>query len=461
MTPQLSVVPNMSIEDIPYSGEAERAAIGSVLLDPALFDQLAGIVRESDFFLTRHKIIWQAFVDVVQAGGACDMLLVAEHLAAVKKLDDIGGRSYLVQLLSEVGTSVYGELYAQIVKRTATRRQLLDVADSIRSTALNADMPIADVLGKADSLLTDLLAERTESTSSPISELVSTALDTVSKNYVEFRQGKRQLLGIPFGWTDFDELLQGARSGKYYIIAARPRIGKSVMAIQAALNIALWERELANIEGRAARCVLIFPTEMSKTEVAGRLLGMLSEIPPVRHETGSLTQREMARFTEAAGMLSELNIEIDDTEILKPSIVRGKAQHHHARQGLAAVVVDGTYAMEPDRAYHSKYEEGAHIAISMKRMARALDVPVITTHQIGRDGDNRLPTLRDLNDSKGYEQFADVVVVLFRDIEKTPHWMQAEVLKQRQGAMGKVSLYFDAPLMKLRNMTQVQVDLNE
>lgn len=450
MTPQLQVVNNMGLQDIPHSEKAEQAVIGSVLLDPTLFDQLTGIVRASDFYLTRHKVIWQAFVDVVQAGGVCDQLLVAERLRTTRKLDDIGGLSYLLQLSTSVGTSLYGEMYAQIVKRTAVRRSALEAADKIRQAACNESIPLEDVMSVIDASVKGVLTSTTANTVHEMSDLASAALDRMERAVQMRNRGEQPLAGIPYGFRDVDTYLQGAQRGQYIIVCGRPSSGKSVFAVQTALHFAM-----------AGKRVRIFSTEMTEEEVFDRLVTMHTGIPYYAHRSGQLNMQHMQKYTNAVGYLSKLPITIDSEPKARPSYIWRESIKQHERTGLDAIIVDGTYRLATDEKHNSLYDRGNEIAMAMKNLARHLQVPLIGTHQIGRDADRRPPQLADLRESGAYEQEADVVLGMYRDEQESPTHQQTYILKQRNGVKAVLSLYFEGAQMKFYDATTSTVDFNE
>ena len=231
--------------------------------------------------------------------------------------------------------------------------------------------------------------------------------------------------------------------------------------MQIALAVAQHEYRQAKLTGRPAKRVLIFPTELTEQEVTDRMITQLSGIAFYRHQIGAMNPQEWNRYTEAVAQLSDLPIDIDTEETTRPAQIRAKVAKHQQLYGVAAVIVDGTYMLEADERVNSIYEKGDNIAKSMKRIARYLNVPVITTHQLGRNSENRAPVMSDLNDSKGYEQNADLIVGMWSDPDMPGNNLQAHVIKHRNGAVGCVTLYFDKEQMKLYDATVTTVDLTE
>jgi replicative DNA helicase len=434
--------------------EAEEALIGAVLINPSAFRILAATVRPEDFYILRHSYIWQAFEHQSQQDKAIDYLTTCVELQKMGQIDAIGGPAYLTELSCKTPTSMHGEVYAGLVKQSATRRRLLQATDQIRALALDEALQMSEVMGQAQSLFLDVSSQVTENRGENVKSAMNDLLDSIegqTKNH-------DSLIGIPSGLTDLDDLSQGFQAQDLIVLAGRPGAGKSALILNIALNAA-----------RAGHKVGLFLNEMSTREACYRWVAIDSGINSNKlKRAASLTAAQWQDMTHAIGRFSELPIWIEDYP-LKPLEMAAKCQWLKRTRGLDLVLFDGMYKQHADSGDLEDYKRYSQVAEANKTLAKMLDVPVIATHQLNRDLEDRKdkrPQLSDLRGSGRIEEEADVVMFLYRDAmynDNTEFPNQADIIiaKNRDGSTGTVPTYFEKTLTKFMNAAATRVDLGD
>lgn len=439
---------------IPYSQEAEEATIGAVLVNPVAYFAIASFLKGDDFFILRHRYIWESMERLNDRSEPIDLLTVIQELKDVGTLAEIGGPAYLTQLINNTPTSVHAEVYGRLVERAATRRRLMSAADQIKSFALQEDLTIEQVISEAEAKLFDVTERQLTRELIPMREAINLYFDRIEY----LMQNKGAALGLPSGFKDLDKLLGGLQKSDLLIFAGRPGMGKTSFMLSAAINMA-----------RLGARIAIFSMEMGIEQIVQRLVSMEAAINSQNLRAGQLNQQEWARFVHAAGNMSNFRIFIDDTPAMSPIQLRTKCLRMAREHGIDMVIVDYMQLMNAGGAYqNNRVQEISLISRSMKEMARELNVPVLSAAQLSRAVEQRQdkrPQLSDLRESGSIEQDADVVMFLYRDEvynEATEFPNQADVIvaKHRNGPTGTISLYFEKSLTKFMNAAERSVDLS-
>lgn len=452
MTQQPTPAPALNV---PFSQEAEEAVIGAVLVNPVVMPDIAAILKPEDFFLIRHRYIWQAMLRLLEQKKAIDYLTVVEELKAFKQLEAIGGDTYLISLFRNTPSSVYAETYARLVERASIRRKLLSASDEIRGLALNETMPVEQIVSKAEERLFTVTEHALPNDTVTMREASIAFYNQIEQQVNNPIHG---LKGIPTGFTEVDTLLDGLQR-KFYILGGRPRMGKTALFLAIALHVA-----------RMGKRVLFLSMEMEVEEIMSRLYSMISGIPSRTITHGDLDTTLWERFVESIGEGGKLPLFIDDSKALSPRQVEVKANRIARKHGdLDLLIVDGIYKMSPGKRIGERRLEVSHIASKLKDMTgkRELNVPILATHQLSRGVDDRKdkrPVLSDLKESGDLEAEADVVMFLYRDVvynpaSEFPNTAKLIVAKQRDGGEGTVTLYFEKTLTRFANAAVRDIDL--
>lgn len=439
----------------PYSQQAEEAVIGAVLLDPSKFLSVASFLKADDFFLQRHKKMWEAMLRIHERKEGIDHITTANELENMRVLDEIGGRSYLLQLLTTTGTSAYAEVYGKLVERAAIRRRLLEATDKIRMVAMDENLNIEAVISAAEQQIFNVTDQRVKREFVRLWDALSEYYDRVEQ-MIQSRSGSP---GVPSGFRDLDMLLGGFQKSDLLVFAGRPGMGKTSWLLTSAMNVA-----------RFGGCVAIFTMEMGVEQLIQRMVAMESGVNMQKLRLGNLDLRDQSRFTEAVGRIANFPIFIDDTPAMSPLEMRNKCRRLKHEHGLDLVIVDYMQLMNAGGSYeNNRVQEISYISRSLKEMARDLNVPLISAAQLSRAVEQRQdkrPVLSDLRESGSIEQDADIVMFLYRDEvynEATEFPNQADVIvaKHRNGPTGTISLFFDKALTKFMDVNMHRVDLSD
>ena len=446
-----------SVPDLgaPFSLEAEESVIGSILANPEAYLQVASFLRGDDFYLVRHQYIWQAFDRIYQRAEPIDYLTASEELENLGYLEMVGGRGYLLQLVTGTPTSIHVEFYARIVQRTALRRRLLQAADEIRGLALNEELNVENVLDEAEAKLFNLSDTNLKREFVPMWDALSAYYDQLEM----LLSNQGQLPGVPSGFRDLDQLLGGFQRSDLIVFAGRPGMGKTSFLLTSALNAAR----------RKAR-VAIFTMEMGVEQIVQRMISMETGIGVHKLRQGQVQPHEAKRLTEALNRLSNLQIFIDDTPAMTPMEMRNKCRRLMHEHGLDLIMIDYMQLMNAGRGFeNNRVQEISFISRHLKEMAREFNLPVISAAQLSRAVEQRhdkRPVLSDLRESGSIEQDADIVMFLYRDEvynEATEYPNQADVIvaKHRNGPTNTISLYFEKQSTKFMDAAVHHVELSD
>lgn len=438
---------------VPHSVEAEEAVLGSILINPDAFYEVASFLQAEDFFIVRNAWVWEAITRLHERSEQIDYLTVVEELRQQNRLEEIGGAAYITYLINHTPSTIYTETYGRIVERAALRRRMLTAASTIARLAQQEDTDINDVIDQSEAALFAVTERRLRQELVPIRNAVAEYYDHIELLY---RQ-KAESLGVPMGFTDLDRLLGGLQKSDLIIVAGRPGMGKTSWLLTVAHNAA-----------KAGARVAIFSMEMSNEQIVQRLIATETGISMPKLRLGRLNEQEWSVFVEAVGRLSKLNIYLDDTPALTPLQMRAKCRRLYSEHGVDLVILDYLQLMSAGTGYSdNRVQEISYISRSLKQLAREMNVPVLAAAQLSRAVEQRQdkrPQLSDLRESGSIEQDADVVMFIYRDEvynEETERRNQADIIvaKHRNGPTGSVTLFFRKELTQFANLVKTDVDL--
>ena len=458
LTPDEGYTPDPQIAQLripPHSIEAESSVLGGLLLDNAAWDRIADLLVDADFYRYEHRTIFAAIASLVNASRPADVITVYEQLQSLGKADEVGGLAYLNGLAQFVPGAGNIRRYAEIVRERAILRKLVTASDEIATNAFNPKgRPVAQILDEAEQKIFHIGEEgsRMKQGFQAMPQLVVQLLDRVQ----EMADNPADITGVPTGFYDFDRMTSGMQAGDLIVLAARPSMGKTALAINIAEHVALEE----------GLPVAVFSMEMGASQLAIRIVGSIGRIDQGRLRTGKLTDEEWPRLTEAIERLRNVSLHIDETPGLTPSELRANARRLARQCGrLGLIVVDYLQLMSGSGSDSSENRatELGEISRGLKMLAKELQCPVIALSQLNRSVETRTdkrPMMSDLRESGAIEQDADVILFIYRDDyynkdSKEPGVAEVIIGKQRNGPTGTVKLTFLKPLTRFESMPQV------
>lgn len=434
----------------PHNLEAEQSLLGALLIDKEAIVKIADAVEARDFYRDIHGIVFQTMVDLYTAHEPIDILSLSNKLSEASKLEAIGGRAYLAQLTNMVPTASHVESYASIIKKKATLRRLIHTGSHIVELGYTEEDDVDNLLDKAEQDLFSVASGSSKDNFTSIGHILTDAFDRIDQLHAE----GAKMRGVTTGFTDIDNMLAGFQPSDLIILAARPSMGKTALALDFARNAAM--------RGNAA--VGMFSLEMSKEQLVDRMLCAEANVDLWKMRTGKLSSRpdnnEFGRIAEALDRLSQAKIFIDDSVLSNIMDMRAKARRLQSEHGLDLIMIDYLQLMEGRAGSESRTQEIAEITRALKGIARELGVPVIALSQLSRAVETRsppIPKLADLRESGSIEQDADVVMFIYRedyykrDGEKN-NVAEILVAKHRNGPVGSVNLYFDVERASFKNL---------
>ena len=412
----------------PHNLEAEESVLGACLIDPDAIPKVSRILEAGDFYDQNCRLIWQAMAALHERGEPVDVLTVSDKMGS----DEI---PLLTKLTNQTPTSIHAEHYARMVARDATRRRLLDASGKIAKAAYDDNKALAEVEELALQMVLNARRNGHDETK-PLSQLAREYYDLI-----ESLARSDGVLGIPTGYRDIDTVLGGLQRSDLVLLAARPRIGKTSLALCIARNIA-----------QTGKRVLFHSLEMSEKQLMRRLYALESNIGISTLKTGKLLDTDWPPFMQATDRIDKLPIWVDDTPGVTPSYIRATAMTTEAqsKSPLDLIIVDYLQLMKPDRRQPGRYEAVTEIGQALKKLAMDLNVPVLALSQLNRACESRSdkrPKLHDLRESGDLEQVANVVMLLYRDEiydpnTAVPNTAEVEIAKNRDGSEGTAHLYF-------------------
>jgi replicative DNA helicase len=387
----------------PYDDEAEKAVLGSLLIDGDAITKIITPLNVEDFFIQQNQSIYDACLSVHDRGDTINQITVAQELARAGKLEDIGGVSYLSQLIATVPTSLHIESYAQIVSRLSTMRKLISASDRIAAIGYDAEADVDDALGRAEDILFKIRTyER--------GDFVS--LRNILSDYFQEEPVESTGEGIPYintGFSVLDNIIMGLQRQALVVLGARTSIGKTSLALNIARNAAINQKA----------CVALFSLEMSKQELAQRLLSNESEVSTKLIRSGEYKDSpDETKVMNASGVLAEAKLYIDDSAQIRVSEMKNKVFRLNSEHQVDLIIVDYLQLIKGESKTENRYQELSQITRSLKALARDLNVPVLALSQLRRPehhGPPAKPRLSDLRDSGSIEQDADVVIFIHRE----------------------------------------------
>jgi replicative DNA helicase len=427
--------------------------LGSLLIDKEAVTKVADFLRAPDFYRDVHGMVYEAMLELYEHKEPIDLLSLANRLEERKQLEAVGGRSYLSSLANMVPTASHVVHYGQIVQKKATLRRLIHAAADVTEMGFREDEDVDVIMDKAEQKLFGVSQQLLRQQFLPFNQLLTEAFDRID----ELHRESGKLRGHVTGYKDLDHKLAGLQRSNLIIIAARPSMGKTSLALDIARNVAVREKVPVGI----------FSLEMSKEELVDRLLCAEANVDLWRLRTGKLSEKEFGggesdftRIGRAMGTLAEAPLYIDDSGFLNVMEIRTKARRLQAEKGLGMIVVDYLQLMESGSNEESRVQEVAQITRSLKALARELNIPVVALSQLSRAAENRpgaIPRLADLRESGAIEQDADVVMFIYREEMYKPdtpkkHIAEVHIAKHRNGPTGIIELYFDAEKTSFKNL---------
>lgn len=433
MEPNQAVIP-------PQNTEAEASLLGALLIDSDAIVKIADIVSPGDFYDERHRHIYEATLQLYEKHSPIDVLTLSDQLKASDHLDVIGGPAYLTELTNFVPTAAHVEQYAEIVAQKALRRRLIKASQDIVTLGYNESKNLQELIEEAESSLFNVSQQHVKQDITSLEAILTESFDRLD----DLHKDKNKIRGIPTGYKDLDNILAGFQRSDLIILAARPSMGKTALALNVAHNVAVNSKEP----------VLIFSLEMSKEQLVDRMLAIESGVNAWSLRTGTLTDADFEKIGHAMGALSEAPIFIDDTPGITVSDLRTKARREAHQKQIGLIIVDYLQLMSGGSRFGgdgNRVQEISEISRGLKGVARELNVPVLALSQLSRSVESRspqIPQLQDLRESGSIEQDADVVAFIYREEYYNPETdrkKMADILikKHRNGPTGNVELYFD------------------
>ena len=438
----------------PHSIEAESSVLGGLLLDNGAWDRIADLLTERDFYRFEHRTVFGAIGALINGSKPADVITVYEQLQSQSKAEGIGGLGYLNSLAQYVPSAGNIRRYAEIVRERAILRKLVSASDEIATNAFNPNgRPVATILDEAEQKIFNIGEEgaRSKQGFQAMDSLVVALLDRVQ----EMADNPNVVTGVPTGFYDLDRLTAGFQAGDLIVLAARPSMGKTALAINIAEHVALNE----------GLPVAVFSMEMGASQLAVRIVGSIGRIDQSHLRTGKLTDEEWPRLTEAIERLRNISLHIDETAGLTSSELRANARRLARQCGkLGLIVVDYLQLMSGSSSDgENRATELGEISRGLKMLAKELQCPVMALSQLNRSVETRTdkrPMMSDLRESGAIEQDADIIMFIYRDDYytkdacKEPGVAEIIIAKQRNGPTGMVKLAFLKPITKFESLAR-------
>jgi replicative DNA helicase len=437
----------------PQNLEAEQYLLGGLLIDEDAITKIADIIKVEDFYKDAHGIIFDAILELYEKREPIDMLSLTNRLQEKKQLEQIGGRSYLMNLVSSITSASNILSYAKIVSKKATLRRLIQVSGEINKLGFEETQDIESLLDNAEQKLFSVSQKHLHQNFISIKDTLVEAFDRIDELHKE--SGK--LRGITTGFKDLDNVLAGLQKSDLVILAARPSVGKTTLALDIARNAAM----------KSKIPVGIFSLEMSKEQLVDRMLASEANIDLWKMRTGRLSDKgeydDFQRIGDAMAKLADAPIYIDDTAMVNVMEIRAKARRLQVEHGLGLLVIDYLQLMEGRTNAENRVQVVAEITRALKGIARELNVPVLALSQLSRLVESRspaIPRLADLRESGSIEQDADVVLFIYRKAmdksqncpDEEHHIAEIHISKHRNGPTGMVRVFFDQEKVTFKNL---------
>lgn len=436
----------------PQAVEAEQSVLGALMIDKEAIHRIADILEPADFYMPKHGRVYEAVFDLYRQNEPVDFLSVVTRLKEKNQLEEIGGASYLTELINLVPTAAHIVHYAKVVKRKRTLRDLIQASQEITDMGFQEAEDIDLVLDSAEQKIFSVSQQSITQEFQPVKTVLAAAYERI----VELQQNRDagMLRGVPTGFADLDNILSGFQKSDLIILAARPSLGKTSMALDITRHVGT----------KAKLPVGLFSLEMSKDQLVERLISAEAGVDSWRLRTGRLSldgpASDFERINAALGTLSEAPIFIDDSPLVNVIQIRTMARRLQTQHGLSLLIIDYLQLIQARENVDSIVQQVTEISRSLKALARELKIPVLAVSQLSRAVEQRhpaIPKLSDLRESGSLEQDSDVVMFIYRedrDRRNAERQNVADILisKHRNGPIGKVELYFEERLASFRNL---------
>lgn len=434
---------------LPHSIEAEQAVLASMFYDRDAIIEVMAILKPGDFYRQDHRVLYSTIIVLNEQQVPIDLITVTEQLQKDGNVEKAGGVTYVAQVSNSLGKAVNAIYYANIVKEKATLRDLIQIANNISNRSYENSEDTENLLDDAERMVLEISQKRTRSGLIPISEIISDTLDHIER----LSNLKEGLTGVTSGLIDLDKMTNGWQKSDFIILAARPAMGKTALALNMAQNAAI----------ATGQPVAIFSLEMSKEQLVNRMVSSIAEIDQQTLRTGRLFGDDWIRLVQAITPLANAPVFIDDTPSISIREIRAKGRRLKAEHGLSMIIIDYLQLMGGSGRAENRQQEVSQISRSLKGLARELDIPIIALSQLSRSVEQsgeKKPSLSHLRESGSLEQDADIVMFIYRDEyynEDSEHKGEAELIiaKHRNGATGSVQVSFRKEFTKFGNLAHL------
>lgn len=441
----------------PQNIEAEQAVLGAMLIDKEAIAKATEVLLADDFYREAHRVIFSAMLELYNKNEAVDMVTVTEILKRDNKLEDIGGIAYITSLANVVLTAANVKYHAEIVAEKSVLRQLVRVSTEIAAMGYEANEDVGTLLDTAESRILEISNRKKKNDFTAINDILMDSVQSIES----LLQNKGGLTGLPSGFADLDKLTSGLHPSDFIILAARPSMGKTALALNIVQNVALRAHKVI---GGEQRSVAFFSLEMSKEQLVNRMLCAEAGIDSQRLRVGEMHDEDWTHLWDACDTMSRAKIYIDDTAGITAMDMRSRARRLKAEHGLDLIVVDYLQLMQGSGKRNNsgdRQQEVSEISRSLKALARELDVPVLALSQLSRSVESRQvkrPMLSDLRESGSLEQDADIVAFLYREDYYNPETENKHteliIAKHRNGPVDTVNLFFQKQFTKFVGFTK-------
>jgi replicative DNA helicase len=433
----------------PHSVEAEQAVLGGLMLDANAWDAVADIVTATDFYRRDHWLIFEAIAEVAENRGSCDAVTVSEHLERKGRLEEAGGLAYLGTIARDTPSAANVRAYAEIIRERSILRQLVAVGGEIASAATDSrGRPATELVDEAERRVFEI-AERGGRGRSGIVSIRDVLPQTIDRLDL-LHQSPGEIRGVPTGFTQLDRKTTGLQPGDLVVIAGRPSMGKTTLALNIAENAAIAK----NVPS------VIFSMEMSAEQLSLRLISSLGRVSQTHMRTGNCADEDWSRIQAAVSQLSGVPLYVDETPALTPTELRARARRLKREKDLGLIVVDYLQLMQVSGTKENRATEISEISRSLKALAKELHVPVVALSQLNRAVEQRTdkkPVMSDLRESGAIEQDSDLILLIYREEVYDPATTRrgvADIIiaKQRNGPVGEIQLTFLGEYTRFENL---------
>lgn len=434
----------------PQNLEAEMAVLGSMMLDEKAISTVIELLDQNSFYTENHRKIFEAICNLYNAGKAIDLVTVNDELKRLGVLDSVGGASFLTELVNSVPSAANIVHYVRLVREKSILRSLINNATCIASLAYEYEGDVDAALDRAETLIFNIRDTKRTSSIVSLKEVIQSSIENIDQVY----QKKAQVSGVPTGFIDLDTRTAGLHASDLIVVAGRPSMGKSALAVGIAEYAGVVEK----------RPLAFFSLEMSKEQLVQRMLCAHARVDAHKVRTGYLSPSDWPKLTAAAGKLSEAPIFIDDTPAISVMELRAKARRLKAHHNIQLIILDYLQLMRGREKAENRQQEISEISRSLKSLARELSVPVVSISQLSRAVESRSdhrPQLSDLRESGAIEQDADLVLLLLREEYYNPTSQnegitEVIIAKQRNGPVGTMKLAFIKEYARFENLIRRQ-----